>query len=148
MKTLQIILKPLNMKKKILFFMVAFMAISVITSAQSKKTSVEVMYFKANLACCKARACNALQADVDSVLIKYFSDKNIEFKVIKLADETNKDLVAKYNAKSQTVVIVSTKRKKENTVDVSDIVADYSRSRDKAKFENEMKDKINEVLKN
>ena len=95
---------------------------------------------------CKAGACNALQADVDSVLIKYFQDENIQFKVIKLADEANKDLVAKYNAKSQTVVIVSKKKKKENSIDVSDIVANYSRTKDKAKFEDEMKTKINEIL--
>jgi len=126
--------------------MVVFMAISVITSAQSNKKSIEVLYFKANLACCKARACNALQADVDSVLIKYFSDKMIEFKVIRLADEANKDLVAKYNAKSQTVVIIKKKGKKESATDVSFIVQEYARTYDKEKFENELKEKISESL--
>ena len=136
------------MKKSILIIMVALLAISAgATFAQSNKKSTEVLYFKANLCKCKAGACNALQADVDSVIIKYFQNENIEFKVIKLADEANKDLVAKYNAKSQTVVIVTTKRKKENVIDVSDIVSNYSRSKDKVKFENEMKDKINEILK-
>jgi hypothetical protein len=128
--------------------MVALLSISAgAVFGQSNKKSVEVLYFKANLCRCKAGACNALQADVDSVLIKYFQNENIEFKVIKLADEANKDLVTKFNAKSQTVVIVSTKRKKENAIDVSDIVANYSKSKDKVKFENEMKDKINEILK-
>ena len=136
------------MKKSILLIMVALLAISAgATFAQSNKKSTEVLYFKANLCKCKAGACNALQADVDSVIIKYFQNENIEFKVIKLADEANKDLVAKYNAKSQTVVIVSTKRKKENVIDVTDIVANYSKSKDKEKFEAEMKDKINEILK-
>jgi len=136
------------MKKTILFFMVAFLTISAGAAfGQSNKKSVEVLYFKANLCRCKAGACNALQADVDSVLIKYFQNENIEFKVIKLADEANKELVTKFNAKSQTVVIVSTKRKKENVIDVSGIVANYSKSKDKVKFETEMKDKINEILK-
>jgi len=44
------------------------------------------------------------------------------------------------------VVIVSKKKKKENSIDVSDIVANYSRTKDKAKFEDEMKTKINEIL--
>jgi len=136
------------MKKTILLFMVALLAISAgVTFGQSSKKSTEVLYFKADLCRCKAGACNALQADVDSVLIKYFQNENIEFKVIKLADQANKDLVTKFNAKSQTVVIVSTKRKKENAIDVSDIVANYSKSKDKVKFETEMKDKINEILK-
>ena len=136
------------MKKTILLFMVTLLTILAgVTFGQSSKKSTEVLYFKANLCACKAGACNALQADVDSVLIKYFQDENIEFKVIKLADEANKDLVAKYNAKSQTVVIVSKKKKKEDSIDVSDIVANYSRTKDKAKFEDEMKTKINEILK-
>ena len=128
------------MKKTILLIMIALLTISAgVTFGQSSKKSTEVLYFKADLCRCKAGACNALQADVDSVIIKYFQNENIEFKVIKLADEANNDLVAKYNAKSQTVVIVSTKRKKENVIDVSDIVANYSKSKDKAKFEAEMK---------
>ena len=136
------------MKKTILLFMVALLAISAgVTFGQSSKKSTEVLYFKADLCRCKAGACNALQADVDSVLIKYFQNENIEFIVIRLADQANQDLVTRFNAKSQTVVIVSTKRKKENVIDVSDIVANYSKSKDKVKFETEMKDKINEILK-
>ena len=135
------------MKKSVLLILVTLLTISAgAVLGQQQKKSTEVLYFKANLCKCKAGACNALQADVDSVLIKYFQDENIQFKVIKLADEANKDLVAKYNAKSQTVVIVSKKKKKENSIDVSDIVANYSRTKDKAKFEDEMKTKINEIL--
>ena len=135
------------MKKYFLFIMVGLLAISAgATFGQSKKNSTEVLYFKANLCKCKAGACNALQADVDSVIVKYFQNENIEFKVIKLADEANKELVTRFNAKSQTVVIISQKKKKENVVDVSAIVANYSKTKDKAKFEAEMKAKINESL--
>jgi hypothetical protein len=126
--------------------MVAFLTLSGTALGQSVKTSVEVLYFKANHACCKARACNALQADVDSVLIKYFPDKKVEFKVIRLADETNRDLVVKYNAKSQTVVIIKKKEKKEIATDVSSIVQEYAKTYDKKKFENEMKEKISASL--
>lgn len=135
------------MKKTILLIMIALLAISAgKTFGQSNKKSVEVLYFKANLACCKAKACNALQNDVDSVIVKYFQDENIQFNVIKLADEANKELVSRFNAKSQTVVIICKKKKKENVVDASAIVASYFKTKDKAKFEAEMKDKINESL--
>jgi len=142
----QQILKQPNMKKTIMFFMVAFLTISGAAFGQSGKKSVEVLYFKANLACCKARACNALQADIDSVLIKYFPDKKIELKVIRLAEEANKDFVAKYNAKSQTVVIVKKKGKKETATDVSSIVQEYAKTYNKEKFENELKGKISAIL--
>ena len=137
----------MNMKTIVLLFMVAFLALTVNVFGQSNKKSVEVLYFKANLACCKARACDALQADVDSVLIKYFPKENIEFKVIRLADTLNYDLIAKFDAKSQTVVVVKKKGKKEVAADVSSILQDYVLKCDKVLFENELKDKISEFLK-
>ena len=133
------------MKKSIFMLVVAMITIIGATHAQSSKNETEILYFKANLSCCKARACNALEADVRSVIEKYFADKNISFKVVKLADEANKALIEKYNAKSQTVVIV--KKKKETATDVSAIVRDYAIKKDKEKFEKELKNKISECLK-
>lgn len=124
---------------------VAMITIIGATHAQSSKNETEILYFKANLSCCKARACNALEADVKSVIEKYFAKKIISFKVVKLADDANKALIEKYNAKSQTVVIV--KKKKETATDVSAIVRDYAIKKDKEKFEKELKNKISECLK-
>jgi len=135
------------MKKSIFMLVVAMITIVGATHAQSSKNETEILYFKANLSCCKARACNALEADVISVIEKYFADKNISFKVVKLADEANKALIEKYNAKSQTVVIVKKKKKKETATDVSEIVHDYAINKDKEKFEKELKNKISECLK-
>lgn len=134
------------MKKFYLILIVAFLAFSETVFSQSTENSIEVLYFKANLACCKARACNALQTDVDSILIKYFSDKNIKFKTIKLADTSNKALITKYQAKSQTVVIVKRTEDKEEFIDLSAIVKEYAREQNKMKFESEMKKKINEIV--
>lgn len=134
-------------KKFFLFFLIVFLTISEVTFGQSEKSSVEILYFKANLACCKARACNALQKDVDSVIIKYFLDKNIEFKVIRIADTANKDLVEKYNAQSQTVIIRKKNNSKETSKDVSEIVQEYAMFRDKKKFEDEMIKAITEFIK-
>ena len=134
------------MKKTILFLLVAFLTISGTTFGKSKG-NVEVLYFKANLCPCKARVCNILQTDVDSVLKKNFAKENIQFKVILLADEANKELVAKFKAESQTVVIVKTKGKKETTTDLSAIVKEYAMKQNKEKFETELKEKISESLK-
>jgi len=126
---------------------VAMITIVGSTHAQFSKNETGILYFKANLSCCKARACNALEADVRSVIEKYFADKNISFKVVKLADEANKALIEKYNAKSQTVVIVKKKKRKETVTDVSAIVRNYAIKKDKEMFEKELKNKISECLK-
>ena len=135
------------MKKIILISLVALLAISGTLFAQSNKKSVEVLYFKANLACCKAKACNALEGNIKSIIDKNYPNGNVNFKVVKLADEANKEMVDKYKAQSQTVVIVSKKKKKEVSVDVSDLVNTYAKDNDQAKFEMALTAQINENLK-
>ena len=132
--------------KKVIVSLLMVLLVSVFAFGQ-KNNSVEVLYFKANLACCKARACNALQSDVDSVIIKYLAEKNIQFRVIMMADTTNKELIKKYKAKSQTVILVKTKRKKETTIDLTQIVASYKKHKDKTRFEEEMKAEMKKLLK-
>ena len=56
------------MKKLVLFLLVASMAISGTLFGQSNKRNVEVLYFKANLACCKATACNVLEGNIRSII--------------------------------------------------------------------------------
>jgi hypothetical protein len=131
------------MKKAIILFVFSIVTIGL----YAQKNGVQVLYFKAQPACCKAAACNNLEADVKGVVEKNFKGKKVTFKQVALADEANKALVEKCNAKAQTVVLLVTdKKKKETSVDVSDIVRKYTRSGDKAAFEKELTDKINEVL--
>jgi len=127
------------MKKLILIPVLVFFAIA------SYAQKCEILYFKANLPCCHARACNNLEADVKSIIDTKFKDGNVTMKVVKLGDEENKELVEKYNAKSQTVVLVSTKKKNETVVDVSDIVRNYARNNNKDEFETALIAKINEL---
>ncbi|MCX6272570.1 MAG: hypothetical protein NTU44_15395 [Bacteroidetes bacterium] len=134
------------MKKTILFFLAALLTISGVAFGQSNKKSVEVLYFKANLACCKAKACNALEGDIKAIIEKNFPKGNVIFKVVKLADDSNKVLVEKYKAQSQTVVLICKKKKKEVSIDVTDMVSNYNKSRDKDKFEKEFLARINENL--
>jgi len=112
-----------------------------------KAQKVEVLYFKAELACCKAKVCNALEGEVKSIVEKNFAPDKVTFREVKLVDESNKELVEKHSAKSQTVVVITKKRKKETAVDVSDLVRNFSRSQNKAEFEKELVAKINESLK-
>lgn len=112
----------------------------------SQKNKAEVLYFKAKLPCCPGRACNLLQCDVDSVVSKYFSKEKLVFKVVILAEEANKAMVEKYKAKSQTVLLIRKKGKKEVVTDLTPIVQAYSANRDKVKFETDLKAKIKEGL--
>jgi len=132
------------MKKAIILFVFSV----VVSGLYAQKNSVEVLYFKAKLGCCQSRACNTLEADVKGVIDKNFKGKNVTFKQVAMADEANKALVEKYNAKSQTVILVATdKKKKVTSVDVSDIVHRYTKGGSKEVFEKELIDKINEVLR-
>ncbi|HBS86219.1 MAG: hypothetical protein A2W91_09390 [Bacteroidetes bacterium GWF2_38_335] len=135
------------MKKSILLLLLSVFVFSLASQAQSKKKQIEVLYFKADLACCKAKSCNMLQSDVDSIVVKYFAKDNAKFKVVRIADEANKGLVEKYSAKSQTVVVLKKKGKKESFLDVSDVVQAYLADKDKGKFEETMKTKIADFIK-
>ncbi len=126
------------MKKMILAVAVAIMST---TFAHAQK--VEVLFFKAELSCCAARACNALEADVKDVVSAKYTDGSVVFKTIMLSDEANADLIKKYNAKNQTVVAVG----KSKNEDLSGIVAGYSRNKNKSVLENGMTEKINKVIK-
>jgi hypothetical protein len=134
------------MKKTILILAVAMFATTMLF-AQAKKKTAEVLYFKANLACCKAKACNALETDIKTIVEKNYPNGAVVFKQVKLIDEANKPLVDKYSAKSQSVIIVAKTKKKENTADVSNIVQAYVQNQNKAMLEKELVAKINELLK-
>lgn len=129
------------MKKIILLFALSILTISVF----AQKSKVEILYFKAQLPCCQARACNALEVDMKEVIDKNFKE-NVSFKQIALADDTNKALVNKHKAKSQTVILVAIKNKKESILDISEIIRKYARSNDKATLEKELVSKIKQSL--
>jgi hypothetical protein len=135
------------MKKIIIMLFIALFAASGITLAQQKKTSAEVLYFKANLACCKARACNALETDVKTIVEKNWTDGKVVFRQVKLSDTVNNALIKKYNAKSQSLVIVVTKKKKETSSDVSVMLGDFVAKHDTATFEKDLTAKIKEMIK-
>ena len=130
------------MKKNVLLF-TTLMLIGLATMAQK----AEVLYFKAELPCCQAKACDALEADIKAMVEKKFNAETVIFKEIKLADAANKDIIEKHKAKSQTLVVVSKNNKNETVVDVSNLIRKYSRNQNKAEFESELIAKINESIK-
>ncbi|HBX52399.1 MAG: hypothetical protein A2275_12115 [Bacteroidetes bacterium RIFOXYA12_FULL_35_11] len=132
--------------KKIVIIAVVLFSVNFFASAQ-KGNAIEVLYFKANLACCKAKSCNALEADVQKIVSENFKDGSVVFKEVKLADEANKELVEKYKAQSQTVVIVKKKKKKETAVDVSELMKNYLQTQDKEALQKQFLAKVEEVKK-
>lgn len=130
------------MKKLSVIIFIAFMAIASTSFGQK----AEVLFFKAELSCCKARACEQLEKDIKSLVEESFSDNELAFRSVKIADKANKALVNKHDAKSQTVVVVANKKGKEKSIDISDLVAGYQRSKDKEAAKKEIVDKINTIL--
>ena len=126
------------MKKLLVISVTILMTLTVL--AASPKKGVEVLYFKAQLSCCQARACNTLENDIKTLIAANFDASKVTFTEVLLADAKNKALVEQYKAKSQTVVVVNAKKKK--TMDVSDLVRTYLRNGDKATFEKELIQKI------
>ena len=126
------------MKKLLVISVTILMTLTVLAS--SPKKGVEVLYFKAQLSCCQARACNTLENDIKTLIAANFDASKVTFTEILLTDEKNKALIEQYKAKSQTVVVVNAKKKK--TMDVSDLVRTYLRNGDKATFEKELIQKI------
>ncbi len=119
---------------------IAFMAFA----GNSFGQKAELLYFKANLPCCRAKSCNQLENNLKSIVENNFSNDEVTFQRVKLADENNKELVNEYNARSQTVIIEANKKSK--SLDISDMVARYQKSRDKKAVEKEIVDKIKTVL--
>lgn len=126
------------MKNVSVIILIAFMAIA----SKGFGQKANVFYFKADLSCCQARACDQLQSDVKSIVEKHFSSEEVVFQKIKLDSKSNKSLVKKYDAKSQTVVVVNN----DKSMDISDLVATYQRSRSKKEAEQKIVDKIKSML--
>jgi len=114
--------------------------------AQGKKSTTEVFYFKANLACCKARACNALEADVQRIIEQNFPNGEVSFTEVKLADPENAELVERFGAGSQTLIVISQKKKKENVADLSDVLKQYNRNLNIKILETELVEQIKTTM--
>lgn len=115
--------------------------------AQNKNGVIEVLYFKANLACCQAKSCAVLENDIKAVVEKNFADQTVVFKEIKLADEASKEIIEKYKAQSQTVIIVKNTKKGEKSIDFSADVKAYRQSQNKEELEKSLLAKVAEIKK-
>ena len=126
------------MKKSVLFLFSAFL---LAFAVQAQK--VEVLYFKADLPCCPGRACDQVESLIKEIVESNYGDKGVVFKQVKISDEVNKSLVEKHKARSQTVVVVSGNR----ASDASQIITAYSRTRNRANLEKDLKALIDEFIK-
>ncbi|MDA3867909.1 MAG: hypothetical protein PF489_14350 [Salinivirgaceae bacterium] len=126
------------MKKLNVIIVIAFMAIASTSFAQN----TEVLFFKAKLSCCQAKACNELEGNIKTIVEKHFANNEVAFRTINLADADNKTLAEKFNAKSQTVVIV----KSDKSLDITDQIASYQGAKDKDAIEQKIVNKIKSFL--
>lgn len=129
------------------YFSTLTMAFLITVANTVMAQKVEVLYFKANLACCKAKSCNALSSEINYMVTTKYTDGSVAFKEVKLADTLNNALIQKYNAKSQTVILVYKKKKKEKAVDVSDLVQQYLQDKNKEAFDAAFYAKVNALIK-
>ncbi len=114
--------------KKLLFTNLILL-VSVIMYSQN----AEFYYFKANLSCCQARACNALEGELKSLIETSFPKGDVKFKTIMIADENNKDIINKYQAKSQTCILIVKKRNSEFWYDMTPFVKKYQYAKEDEK---------------
>ncbi len=129
--------------KKIILISALFVLVSLSATAQK----IEVLYFKAQLSCCQATACNTLESDIQTLVSNKYDSKDVVFKEVKLADEANKTLVETYSAKSQTVVLVRYKKGKAvKHTDISQDVKRFQFDANAQTFEAVLDAKIKELL--
>ncbi|ASB49236.1 hypothetical protein [Alkalitalea saponilacus] len=128
------------MKKLILISAIALMSGMAVMAQKA-----EVLYFKAQLGCCVARACDMLQNDIKTMVESNFDASEVVFKEVRLADPSNAELVQKFNARSQTVVVVRN-GDSEKFKDISTEVRNYLRFRDREEFESTLVASVNENL--
>lgn len=127
------------MKKS--FFLILVSCIFAINVVGQK---AEVLYFKANLGCCAARACENLETSVKAVVEENFDESEVVFRTIMLTHEDNADIVKKYNAGSQTVVIVNTENGENQNV--TDLIRNFRRTRNNDDFQAGMISAINKII--
>lgn len=130
--------------KKILTI-IAFVAISTSILAQ-KTTKAEILFFKADLSCCMKKACDQIYSDIEKVIKETYTKGNVVLKEVKLSDTQNKNLVEKYKAANETVIMVVIKKKKTKEVDLTQLVANYKKTKDLETFKKEFCNTINQNL--
>lgn len=125
--------------KKIFFFATILLLTNFVLKAQTTK----VLYFKADLACCMARSCDALQNEISEIITNNF-DNSVSFEAIKISEETKANIVSKYSAKSQTVIIEKYDKKGKfvEFIDISAEVKTFAYNKDKVAFTEILKNKI------
>ena len=120
------------MKKTIIL---AFALLLSVAAFSQKGTTAVLMYFKADLACCKARACAALENEVKSIVERNFPNGNVVFREVKISDPENAALVEQYKAQSQTVILVVNRKKKISSAEATSLLKEYQQNGDKTAFE-------------
>ncbi len=125
--------------KKIVFFILA----GLLFAGQAKAQNVEVLYFRADLGCCQARACEFFSGQVKEAMEQNYNSKDVVFRVVRIASPDNADLVKAHNARSMSLVVVNSANGKSK--DMSHALAEYRRDRDMDKLEAAIAEAVDET---
>lgn len=107
----------------------------------------EFLYFKAKLSCCQARSCNALEGEIKKIIESNFKPEEVVFKTVLIDAPENKELVEKYQAKSQTCILIVNHKKNVLDYNLTTFVRNYQiASAEDKKFREQ--DLILEIKKN
>ncbi|MFH1004817.1 MAG: nitrophenyl compound nitroreductase subunit ArsF family protein [Bacteroidota bacterium] len=139
------------MKKLFFLSLALIMNFSLIANAQTKqnenKPKVEVYYFHATNRC---PTCLAIEANAKKTFETYFVNElktgKVKFIVINVDEEKNKKIAEKYEAAGSALFITKILNDKETKNDMTSFAFSYGRN-NPDKFINELKDKINKMLK-
>lgn len=124
---------------KLLFLVIT----GLLFSGQLHSQNVEVLYFRADLGCCQARACQFFSGQVKEAVEQNYDNNKVAFRVVRISNPDNSDLVQEHNARSMSLVVVNTANGKSE--DVSEAMAEYRRNRDMDKLEEALINAINQV---
>ena len=133
------------MKKSLLILV--FLAVMTGLSAQDNPATVTIYYFHGAYRC---PTCRAIESNAKATVEKYFPAEvkagNVNFTVIDVSQDANLKIAEKYEASGSALWVTRMAGGKETRYDMTDFAFSYVKS-DPAKFEQELKKKVEESLK-
>lgn len=136
-------------KSSLLFFaiLISAVAFAQVEEPVSKKTHVDVYYFHRTERCA---TCLSIEENTKGTLEKYFADEmkdgTVNFHSVCYEDDSNPQAVEKYNVDGPALYLTKVKKGKETNKNLTDFAFDNS-LHNADKFNNGLRDKINELLR-
>jgi hypothetical protein len=137
--------------KKISFLIVALLFSTICFSQDepenSKKTRIDIYYFHRTVRC---ETCTSIEENTQKTLDQYFSDEledgSIKLYSIDYEENTEKELIEKYDVSGPALYLTKVKKGKETSKDLTDFAFDNSLYRSRT-FKEGLRDEINALFR-